>query len=51
MIIRRIKLTRPSESSKIVFLLSVPVVNHFVVRSFKFFGGSTDISLTSELQI
>lgn len=44
-------LTRPSESSKIVFLLSVPVVNHFVVRNFKFVGGSTEISLTSELQI
>ncbi len=44
-------LTCPSESSKIVFLLSLPVVNHFVVRSFKFVGGSTEISFTSELQI
>ncbi len=46
-----IRLTRPSESSKIVFLLSLPVENHFVVRNFKFVGGSTEISFTSELQI
>ncbi len=38
------KLTCPSASSKIVFLISLPVVNHFVVRNFKFVGGSTDIS-------
>lgn len=44
-------LTRPSESSRIVFLISLPVENHFVVRNFKFVGGSTEISFTSELQI
>lgn len=49
--ISRSFLTRPSASSKIVFLVSVPVVNHFVVRNFRLVGGSTEISLTSELQI
>lgn len=34
-----------------VFLVSLLDVNHFGVRNFRFVGGSTEISFTSELQI